>query len=156
MSQLLATASVVRYSAQASRPRWPAISSTDKPRTKWVDALCINQLDVNEGNQQVSRMVDTYPRVQRVLAWLNSTIAAVSETCPTCVPSPMPMAPATSILWLPTTAARLLRTRLESCKTTSTLLIRRRGAGQDVARCSSDSASALVRATPRCRHLSQV
>ncbi|KAJ4153022.1 hypothetical protein LMH87_009533 [Akanthomyces muscarius] len=50
----------------------------DKPRTIWADALCINQLDVNERNQQVSRMVDIYPRAQRVLAWLGPDSVDVS------------------------------------------------------------------------------
>ncbi|KIW94642.1 uncharacterized protein Z519_04618 [Cladophialophora bantiana CBS 173.52] len=42
----------------------------DKLRTIWIDALCINQSDVNERNEHVPRMVDIYPRAQRVVAWL--------------------------------------------------------------------------------------
>ncbi|OQV06672.1 hypothetical protein CLAIMM_11213 [Cladophialophora immunda] len=42
----------------------------DKPRTMWIDALCINQSDVSERNEQVPRMVDIYSRAQRVVAWL--------------------------------------------------------------------------------------
>lgn len=42
----------------------------DKPRTVWIDALCINQSDISERNAQVARMVDIYSLAQRVIAWL--------------------------------------------------------------------------------------
>jgi hypothetical protein len=36
----------------------------------WVDALCINQEDVEERNLQVLRMSSIYRQAQAVLAWL--------------------------------------------------------------------------------------
>lgn len=42
----------------------------DKPRTIWIDALCINQSDVHERNEHVPRMVEIYPCAKRVVAWL--------------------------------------------------------------------------------------
>lgn len=52
-------------------------SSENKARTKaernfsiWIDALCINQDDVAERNQQVPRMKDIYEKAQYVIVWL--------------------------------------------------------------------------------------
>ena len=42
----------------------------DKPRELWVDAICINQEDVNERNQQVKWMADIYSHANRVVIWL--------------------------------------------------------------------------------------
>jgi hypothetical protein len=39
----------------------------------WVDALCINQEDVDERSSQVPRMKDVYARAYNVLAWLGTT-----------------------------------------------------------------------------------
>jgi hypothetical protein len=39
------------------------------PRTIWVDAVCINQDDVQERNSQVSLMAFIYTRAERVLVW---------------------------------------------------------------------------------------
>ncbi|CAG8951517.1 hypothetical protein HYFRA_00007433 [Hymenoscyphus fraxineus] len=36
----------------------------------WVDAICINQSDIDERNHQVQRMADVFGRARRVLAWL--------------------------------------------------------------------------------------
>lgn len=41
-----------------------------KPRTLWVDALCINQLDERERNEQVKRMASIFRLAQRVVVWL--------------------------------------------------------------------------------------
>ncbi|KAI6794836.1 hypothetical protein KC361_g5342 [Hortaea werneckii] len=38
----------------------------------WIDALCINQTDIEEKNVQVSRMSSTYAKAQRVFVWLDS------------------------------------------------------------------------------------
>jgi hypothetical protein len=48
------------------------IRQKDASRTLWVDALCINQSDVDECSQQVRRMLDIYKRAARVLAWLGA------------------------------------------------------------------------------------
>ncbi|KAI0534178.1 heterokaryon incompatibility protein-domain-containing protein [Xylaria digitata] len=42
----------------------------DRPRTLWVDALCINQDDISERNSQVQLMGTIYSRTSGVLAWL--------------------------------------------------------------------------------------
>ena len=42
----------------------------DKPRSLWVDYICINQADVLELNQQVARMGIIYEQANRVLIWL--------------------------------------------------------------------------------------
>ena len=45
------------------------IRRKDAARTLWVDALCINQEDVDECSQQVGRMMDIFKTSARVLAW---------------------------------------------------------------------------------------
>ncbi|RMZ86881.1 hypothetical protein DV736_g5892, partial [Chaetothyriales sp. CBS 134916] len=42
----------------------------DKPRTLWIDALCIDQINVEERNTQVGRMRDIYKSASRVLVFL--------------------------------------------------------------------------------------
>lgn len=41
-----------------------------EPRTLWVDALCINQIDVPEKSQQVQQMRSIYELASRVVIWL--------------------------------------------------------------------------------------
>lgn len=43
---------------------------SDKPRVIWIDAICINQLDLVERNQQVKRMARIYSSASRVVIWL--------------------------------------------------------------------------------------
>lgn len=43
----------------------------DKPRYLWVDALCIDQKDIKEPNQQVSMMGDVYTSAKPVLVLLS-------------------------------------------------------------------------------------
>jgi len=55
----------------------------DKVRTLWIDAICINQGDVAERNQQVQRMRLIYEKAEQVLVWLgeekdNSNLAMQS------------------------------------------------------------------------------
>jgi hypothetical protein len=45
-----------------------------QPRVLWVDAVCINQSDVSERNQQVALMRDIYSQCQRDIAWLDPII----------------------------------------------------------------------------------
>jgi hypothetical protein len=45
------------------------------PRVLWIDAICINQLDVDERSHQVEQMADIYSNARRVLAWLGSETA---------------------------------------------------------------------------------
>ena len=42
----------------------------DRPRTLWIDAICINQADMEERGRQVKRMSQIYPLSQNVLIWL--------------------------------------------------------------------------------------
>lgn len=44
-----------------------------KTRTLWIDAICINQKDERERDQQVAIMWQLYKGAQRVLAWLSNT-----------------------------------------------------------------------------------
>ncbi|KAJ4191879.1 hypothetical protein NW767_010786 [Fusarium falciforme] len=41
-----------------------------KPRTLWIDAICINQQSTEEKNQQVSMMGDIYTSATRTILWL--------------------------------------------------------------------------------------
>ena len=41
-----------------------------RPRTLWIDALCINQVDFRERSAQVGIMGDVYRNAKTVLAWL--------------------------------------------------------------------------------------
>ena len=43
-----------------------------EPRTMWIDALCINQVDPNECSRQVSMMREIYSQAKRVIVWLGS------------------------------------------------------------------------------------
>ncbi|KAK3986468.1 heterokaryon incompatibility protein-domain-containing protein [Cladorrhinum sp. PSN332] len=52
------------------------LRSAHKPRTLWVDALCINQDDVEEKNRQLPLMGDIYSTAARAVIWLG---------CPCCV-----------------------------------------------------------------------
>jgi hypothetical protein len=56
------------------------IRHLDKPRALWVDALCINQEDTEERNQQVSMMAEIYSVAQRVLIWLGDMTPEVSQS----------------------------------------------------------------------------
>ncbi|KAL2059835.1 hypothetical protein VTL71DRAFT_9990 [Oculimacula yallundae] len=42
----------------------------DKERLLWIDALCINQQDVNERNSQVQNMREIYSQADHVLIWV--------------------------------------------------------------------------------------
>lgn len=47
----------------------------NRPRTLWVDAVCINQKDLDECSSQVAMMGDIYSKATRVVVWLG---------CPCC------------------------------------------------------------------------
>ena len=49
----------------------PYLRYKDKPRVLWIDAVCIDQQNLEERNQQVQRMVDIYRLANRVVAWLS-------------------------------------------------------------------------------------
>lgn len=47
-----------------------AIRKPDEPLVLWIDALCINQLDLLERNHQVSQMGSIYTNAKLIYAWL--------------------------------------------------------------------------------------
>ncbi|KAI0097943.1 heterokaryon incompatibility protein-domain-containing protein [Nemania sp. FL0031] len=48
-----------------------SIRLRDKPRTLWIDALCIDQINTDERNFQVGRMRDIYKGASRVIVFLD-------------------------------------------------------------------------------------
>ncbi|KAJ9604474.1 hypothetical protein H2200_011310 [Cladophialophora chaetospira] len=42
----------------------------DRPRTMWIDAICVNQMDLVERSHQVQLMGDIYKSATRVIAWV--------------------------------------------------------------------------------------
>ncbi|CAM1510676.1 Fc.00g010110.m01.CDS01 [Cosmosporella sp. VM-42] len=48
----------------------------DTARVLWVDAICINQQDIDERNEQVRRMGDIYRFASRVVVWLGPKTAS--------------------------------------------------------------------------------
>ncbi|KAK3067912.1 hypothetical protein LTR53_014924 [Teratosphaeriaceae sp. CCFEE 6253] len=65
----------LRY-LHARRPRPPAASHTSRPTEipsvhyLWLDAICINQGDLQERNRQVALMADVYSQAEQALIWL--------------------------------------------------------------------------------------
>lgn len=43
---------------------------SDETRVLWIDAICINQDDIKERNEQVKRMTNIYTLAERVVIWL--------------------------------------------------------------------------------------
>ncbi|RMY18693.1 hypothetical protein D0867_05162 [Hortaea werneckii] len=43
---------------------------SDRPRLLWIDAICINQRDAEERNEQVRMMLEIYGAAKEVVAWL--------------------------------------------------------------------------------------
>ena len=48
-----------------------------KKRVLWIDQLCINQIDVQERNQQVSLMGDVFSNATRVIVWLGPAFEGI-------------------------------------------------------------------------------
>ena len=48
----------------------PYLRYKDKPRTLWIDAICVNQKVLRERSRQVRRMADLYRLADRVVVWL--------------------------------------------------------------------------------------
>jgi hypothetical protein len=62
----LASLSIGRNLASALRH----LRYGDRARTSWIDAICINQADIAERDEQVTRMTDIDRLASRVIAWL--------------------------------------------------------------------------------------
>ncbi|KAI0453613.1 heterokaryon incompatibility protein-domain-containing protein [Xylaria acuta] len=43
----------------------------DRPHTMWIDAICIDQSNIDERNIQVTRMADIFSQASQVIAWLD-------------------------------------------------------------------------------------
>jgi len=54
----------------------------DSPRTLWIDALCINQSDIQERSQQVRHMATIYGRANEVVLWLGELPAILDLLLP--------------------------------------------------------------------------
>ncbi|KAF5879651.1 putative heterokaryon incompatibility protein [Botrytis fragariae] len=50
-----------------------------KPRRLWVDAICINQSDIKERNEQVTLMGEIYSLAKPALVWLGETFEGCKE-----------------------------------------------------------------------------
>ena len=50
----------------------------DKVEFMWIDAICINQDDLAERSEQVSKMRTIYEGPEEVLVWLGSSIGGAS------------------------------------------------------------------------------
>lgn len=55
------------------------IRQEEAPRTVWIDALCINQDDLDERSQQVALKKDIYKNASRVMVWLGEDDGAAAE-----------------------------------------------------------------------------
>ena len=51
----------------------------DVPRVMWIDALCINQNDLDERGRQVKRMAEIFTLAERVVVWLGPAEANPSS-----------------------------------------------------------------------------
>lgn len=76
-------------------------------RTLWVDALCINQSNHAERNQQVSIMGDIYRSANQVVIWLGEAaddshlvFAYINDTGPISEPTPPAPSPALRRAWI--------------------------------------------------------
>ncbi|KAH8679599.1 heterokaryon incompatibility protein-domain-containing protein [Tricladium varicosporioides] len=51
----------------------------DKPRTLWIDAICINQQDSTEKEKQIPLMGDIYRQAKQVIVWLGEPESEAAE-----------------------------------------------------------------------------
>jgi len=63
-----------------------AIRNRDIELLVWVDAVCINQMEVAERNHQVTMMGDIYRNAKSVLAWIGPALAFAHPNL--CLPMP--------------------------------------------------------------------
>jgi hypothetical protein len=48
----------------------PYLRHKKHPRVLWIDAICVNQQDLEERSSQVKKMPDVYSRAAKVVVWL--------------------------------------------------------------------------------------
>jgi hypothetical protein len=63
---------VTQNLAHAIRHLRPVSSNKFEARTLWIDAICIDQQNIDERNQQVRRMDIIYKRAKQVIVWLGN------------------------------------------------------------------------------------
>ncbi|KAL2044841.1 hypothetical protein N7G274_002616 [Stereocaulon virgatum] len=66
IDHVLKALSITRNLAEAL----PYLRDIKKTRTLWIDAICIDQFNLEERSKQVSKMGDVYRLANRVLVWL--------------------------------------------------------------------------------------
>lgn len=59
-----------------------ALRLQGQERIIWIDAICINQQDTQERNQQVKKMADIYRNSSATVAWLGSSAKKSDERPP--------------------------------------------------------------------------
>ncbi|KAI0866601.1 heterokaryon incompatibility protein-domain-containing protein [Xylaria cubensis] len=57
---------------QALAQALPYLRYEDRPRILWIDAICVNQEDLEERGRQVERMATLYSCARRVVVWLGA------------------------------------------------------------------------------------
>jgi hypothetical protein len=55
---------------QNLRTALPYLRLRDRPRMLWIDAICVNQDDLEERSQQVQLMAEVFKLAERVVVWL--------------------------------------------------------------------------------------
>ncbi|KAL8305675.1 hypothetical protein RB597_003578 [Gaeumannomyces tritici] len=65
-----------------SEKRASAGEAEPETRLYWIDAICINQEDIEERNQQVPRMRHIYFRASTVVVWLGAGYANIQDRIP--------------------------------------------------------------------------
>jgi hypothetical protein len=61
----------------------PYLRYEDRSRVLWIDAICVNQQDLEERSRQVERMADIFTKASRVVVWLGpeSSDSSVAIDC---------------------------------------------------------------------------
>ena len=61
----------------------PYLRYEDRSRVLWIDAICVNQQDLEERSRQVERMADIFAKASRVVVWLGpeSSDSSVAIDC---------------------------------------------------------------------------
>lgn len=57
-----------------------ALRNENEDRVMWIDALCIDQTNLQERNEQIRRMPAIYQRATRTIAWLGESDSASLHT----------------------------------------------------------------------------
>jgi hypothetical protein len=65
------------------REALPYLRDAKNPRVLWIDAICVNQKDLEERSSQVRRMAWIYSKAKRVIVWLGpaSTDSHIALEC---------------------------------------------------------------------------